>query len=376
MRDFSNTKRMIIKFGSSSLCDDHDRIDPERILNFIRQIAMLHRRGIQVTVVSSGAINAGVQELKLRRRPNKLSQKQALAAIGQASLMKTYENLFRLFHLQCAQILLNHDDFDDRKRLLNLYNALQAMFDYNVIPIINENDTLAVDEIKVGDNDTLASLMVPVVNADLVILVSDVDGLYNQNPHENPNAKLIHDIDEITPAVAAMAGDTDTNVGTGGMVTKLRAAKICNEFGCDMAIINADAENGFLDLMDGKPIGTFFNGKSGRTLSARQHWILYRSRPRGRIVIDDGCAKAIRRHKSLLPSGVVSVEGYFSMSAVVDVIDIQDRLIARGIVNYNSEEINKIKGLKTNEIESVLHYKDYDEVIHANNMVLKKEMQG
>lgn len=371
MRDLRNIKNLIIKIGSSSLCDEKGNINKEKILNLIQQIAYIKRKGINITLVSSGAINAGVHIMNLAERPQTIPQKQALAAIGQASLMQIYEELFSLFNLKCAQILLNHDDFDDRKRLMNFNNAMQALIDYDVVPIINENDTLAVEEIKVGDNDTLASLVVPAVNADMVILVSDINGLYDDNPHTNKNAKLIKDVNEITKEIEGMAKDASSKVGTGGMITKIKAAKVCNDFGCDMAIVNGNQQNILVDLMEGKDVGTYFSGAAGRTLNSRQHWIMYRSMPKGSIVVDDGARLAlINNHTSLLPKGIIDVKGNFLISQIVDIIDRNDILLARGMVNYSSDEIKLIKGLNTSEIKNVLHYKDYDEVVHANNLVL------
>ena len=371
MRDLKNIKNLVIKIGSSSLCDDEGNINKEKILNLIQQIAYIKRKGINITLVSSGAINAGVHIMNLAKRPQTIPQKQALAAIGQASLMQIYEELFSLFNLRCAQILLNHDDFDDRKRLMNFNNAMQALIDYDVVPIINENDTLAVEEIKVGDNDTLASLVVPAVNADMVVLVSDINGLYDDNPHTNENAKLIKNVNGITKEIEDMAKDASSKVGTGGMITKIKAAKVCNDFGCDMAIVNGNQQNVLVDLMDGKDVGTYFSGVAGRTLNSRQHWIMYRSMPKGSIIVDDGAKLAlINNHTSLLPKGIVDVRGNFLISHIVDIIDINNILLARGMVNYSSDEIKLIKGLNTREIKNVLHYKDYDEVVHANNLVL------
>ena len=371
MRDFRNIKNLVIKIGSSSLCDDEGNINKEKILNLIQQIAYIKRKGINITLVSSGAINAGVHIMNLAKRPQTIPQKQALAAIGQASLMQIYEELFSLFNLRCAQILLNHDDFDDRKRLMNFNNAMQALIDYDVVPIINENDTLAVEEIKVGDNDTLASLVVPAVNADMVVLVSDINGLYDDNPHTNENAKLIKNVNGITKEIEDMAKDASSKVGTGGMITKIKAAKVCNDFGCDMAIVNGNQQNVLVDLMDGKDVGTYFSGVAGRTLNSRQHWIMYRSMPKGSIIVDDGAKLAlINNHTSLLPKGIVDVRGNFLISQIVDIIDLNNILLARGMVNYSSDEIKLIKGLNTREIKNVLHYKDYDEVVHANNLVL------
>ena len=375
MRNLEKVKNIIVKIGSSSLCDQNGNIDKEKILNLIQQIAYIKRKNIKITLVSSGAINAGVHIMNLKQRPDTIPQKQALAAIGQASLMQIYEDLFSLFKLKCAQILLNHDDFDDRKRLMNFNNAMQAIIDYDVVPIINENDTLAVDEIKVGDNDTLASMIVPAVNADLVIIVSDIDGLYDDNPHTNKDAKLISNVAGITKTIENMAKDASSKVGTGGMITKIKAAKICNEFGCDLAIVNGNQPNVLIDLLEGKEVGTYFDSTPVRHLSSRQHWIMHRSMPKGKIIVDDGARLAlVNKHTSLLPKGIVNVEGNFLMSQIVDIVDCNNDLIARGIANYSSDEIRLIKGLNSSEIETVLHYKDYDEVVHANNLVLVKEV--
>lgn len=371
MRDLSKVKSLIIKIGSSSLCDEKGNINKEKILNLIQQIAYIKRKGIKITLVSSGAINAGVHAMNLTTRPKTIPQKQALAAIGQACLMQIYEDLFSLFDLKCGQILLNHDDFDDRKRLMNFNHAMQSLMDYDVIPIINENDTLAVDEIKVGDNDTLASLIVPAVAGDMLVLVSDIDGLYDDNPHTNKDAKLIKNVSGVTKEIESMAKDASSKVGTGGMITKIKAAKVCNDFGCDMVIVNGSQANVLIDLIEGKEVGTYFNGNIGRKLTSRQHWIMYRSMPKGNIVVDNGAKLAlIKNHTSLLPKGIVDIQGNFLISQIVDVNDLEGNLLARGMVNYSSDEIKLIKGLNTSEIENVLHYKDYDEIIHANNLVL------
>ena len=252
MRNLEHVKHVIIKIGSTSLCNEDGQLDKERILKLIQQIAILKRKGLKVTLVSSGAISSGMGVLNLSEKPKEISKKQALAAIGQAHLMQIYEDLFSLFHLKCAQILLNHDDFDHRKRLMNLSFALSSILDYDVIPIINENDTLAVDEIKVGDNDTLSALLLPIVDAQLLVLVSDIDGLYNDNPHTNSNAKLLSDIELVDDKIMNYAKDSSSQFGTGGMVTKLRAAKIVNDYGGDMAIVNGNNETALIDLLEGK----------------------------------------------------------------------------------------------------------------------------
>ena len=247
-----------------------------------------------------------------------------------------------------------------------------SILDYDVIPIINENDTLAVDEIKVGDNDTLSALLLPIVDAQLLVLVSDIDGLYNDNPHTNSNAKLLSDIELVDDKIMNYAKDSSSQFGTGGMVTKLRAAKIVNDYGGDMAIVNGNNETALIDLLEGKQIGTYFSGKAGRTLSARDHWIMYRSSPKGKVIVDDGACAALKTHTSLLPKGIKEVEGSFMQGSVIDVLSFKGQLIARGITNYSSDELKLIKDHHSNEIESILHYKDYDEVIHADNLVINK----
>lgn len=374
MRNLDHVSHIVVKVGSTSLCDSNGILNKEKILKLILQIAYIKRKGIKVTLVSSGAISAGIGILNLDEKPKELNKKQALAAIGQAHLMQIYEDLFELFHLKCAQILLNHDDFDDRKRLMNLSNALGAILDYDVIPIINENDTLAVEEIRVGDNDTLSALVLPVVDAQLLVLVSDIDGLYDDNPHHNPDAHLIHEVDGIDEHIMEFAKDTSSQFGTGGMVTKLKAAKVVNDYGGDMAIINGQSETALIDLIEGKDVGTYFSGKSGRTLSSRQHWIMYRSSPKGQLIVDDGARDAVLKHASLLPTGIHEVDGSFMAGSVIDVMSKDHQLLARGIVNYSSDEIKLIKGKQSSQIEGILHYKDYDEVIHADNLVINKEV--
>lgn len=372
MRDLSYIRNVIVKVGSSSLTDGNGKINDEKMLKIVSQIAYIKRKKINVVLVSSGAQAAGMGVLSLNKKPKSISKKQALAAIGQAKLMQHYENLFRIFNLKCAQILVTHGDFDDRKRLANLQNAMSALLKYDVIPIVNENDTLAVEEIKVGDNDTLASLMVPVVDADLLVLMSDIDGLYDDNPNENPDARLIPYVNDVSD-VAHYAKDSLSAVGTGGMITKINAAKMVNAYGCDMAILNAGTDGALRNFMDGEEIGTFFDGHKVRDLSSRQHWILYRSSPKGQVVVDEGAFLAIKnKHTSLLPSGITGVNGNFMASSVVDIVNTDGVSCGRGVVNYSSDEIKLIKGLKTTEIEEVLHYKDYDEVIHANNLVVIK----
>lgn len=371
MREVKKIKKIVVKVGSSSLCNSLGQIQKEKILRLIMQIVELERQGISVVLVSSGAIAAGMGAMRLERKPQTLPEKQALAAIGQAALMQIYEETFELFQMKCAQVLLNHGDFDDRKRLMNLSNTMHALMNYGVIPIVNENDALAVEEIKVGDNDTLSALLVPVVEADLLVLVSDIDGLYDRNPHEYKNAQFIHYVDEVTEDIEKMAGGSSSSLGTGGMMTKIRAAKIVNDYGSSLVIVNGEKDNYLLHVFDDHENGTWFNGKSGKNLNAKAHWLAYRSNSKGKIIVDEGAKRAISLHrKSLLPSGVIDVVDHFLMGQVVEIVDQKGHRIAKGISNYSSEEIKLIMGHNTSDIENILHYKDYDEIIHANNMVI------
>lgn len=370
MREIEGIKRVIVKVGSSSLCNQKGEIDKEKILYLILQISKLIKDGYSIVLVSSGAIAAGMGSLQLSAKPQTIPEKQALAAIGQAQLMQIYEEIFQLFDLKCAQVLLNHGDFDDRKRLMNLSNTMHALMDYGVIPIVNENDALAVEEIKVGDNDTLAALLVPVVDADLLVLVSDIDGLYTSNPHHNPDAKLLKFVNHVDKSIEDMAGGSSSQFGTGGMMTKIRAAKIVNDYGRHLVIVNGSKENSLLHIFDDTQEGTWFNGKSGKNLNAKLHWIAYRTHSKGQLMIDDGAKKAVFERKSLLPSGICHVDGHFLMGQVIDIVDQKNEMIAKGISNYSSEEIKLIMGHNSSDIESILNYKDYDVVVHANNMVI------
>jgi len=370
-RRTDDIRKIIIKVGSSSLCDESGAINKEKILNIISQIATLKRRGYTIVLVSSGAIAAGMGMMGLSEKPQTLPKKQALAAIGQARLMEIYEELFAIYGMRCAQILLNHDDFDDRLRLNNMFQTMNALIDYDVVPVINENDALAVDEIKVGDNDTLAALLMPVAEAQLLILASDIDGLYTANPSTDPEAELIPYVAKVTPKIMSCAGDAGSSLGTGGMATKLKAAKIVNAYGAHMCIVNAGKPGAIAGALEDE--GTWFNGREKGKLNARAHWIAYRAKPKGTLTVDDGCAAAVKRHASVLAKGIVDVDGQFMNGAVVLINDQSGQTLARGAVNYASDEIRLIKGHDSKDIMDILHYKDYDEIIHANNMVVLRE---
>lgn len=373
MRDFSKIKRIIIKIGSSSLVHDDLSINDDMINSLMSSFFNLYEKGIEVCLVSSGAIALGMHELGLSKRPADMALKQACAAVGQAKLMEAYNIHAKKYGLKCGQILLNHDDFQKRTRMHHLSNTLEAMFENKIIPIINENDALSVDEIKVGDNDTLAALIVPMINANLLILFSDIDGLFNKNPKLYKDAVKVDTVEKITQEIYDMVGVNPSNVGTGGMETKLNAAKISTNSCCNMIICNSNVITKLDDIVNGDNIGTLFTAKA-KKLSSKKDWLIFKTYPEGTIVIDDGCkARLANKRVSILPVGIIGVIGEFKKGSLIDVIDKDNNLVARGVANYSSEVIDAILGLSSNEITEKLGPKNKKEVIHANNLVVFRE---
>ncbi|TDX48997.1 glutamate 5-kinase [Orenia marismortui] len=369
MREIVNqAKRIVVKVGSSTLTYQNAKLNFGRIERLIRQIADLRNQGKEVILVSSGAVAAGQGELDLSQPPNTIPQKQALAAIGQGILMKTYEKIFNEYGQKVAQVLLTQKDLTDRKRYLNSRNTLSQLLDYNVIPIINENDTVAVQEIKFGDNDTLSALVGSLIDADLLIILSDIDGLYTADPRKDKSATLIKQVDSITDKITALAGDAGSKRGTGGMITKIRAAEISTRSGIPLVIANGSFDNILSQISQGKDLGTLFLPQS--KLASREKWIAFNLDIEGKIIVDQGAVAALTKDgSSLLPCGIIDIQGDFTAGAVVDIIDQRGNKLARGLVNYSKEEIEVIKGLHTSKIKSKLGYEDYDEVIHRDNLV-------
>jgi glutamate 5-kinase len=363
-------KRVVVKVGSSTLTHSNGRLNLSRIELLVRQLADLHNRGLEVILVTSGAIGAGMGKLGFENRPKTIPEKQAAAAVGQGILLHMYEKIFGEYGQTVAQILLTREDMTNRSRFLNARNALFALLEMGAIPIINENDAVVVDEIKFGDNDTLSALVASLVEADLLILLSDIDGLYNANPKTDPNARIISWVDEITHEIESVAGGAGSNLGTGGMITKINAAKIAVSSGTVMMIANGSSSGIINDIVSGKEVGTWFKPKE-RPMQARKRWIAFGTGILGKIIIDDGAIGALYKgHKSLLASGIVSVEGCFGEGQVVSIRSKDGQEVARGVVNYNSMEIEAVKGLKSSEIENKLGFKNYDEVVHRDNMVV------
>ena len=363
-------KRLVVKIGSNILTDAREGLDTRRIHSIAKDIAGLTKLGFEVVVVSSGAIAAGMKKLGLKEKPKDVKLKQASAAIGQSSLMWAYEKSFSEFDRKVAQVLLTRDDFSDRMRYINSKNTLTTLLSYGVIPIVNENDTVATDEIKFGDNDHLASLVASIIEAERLIILSDVEGLYTEDPRYSSDTKLIEYVEEITPELEARAKGAGSIVGTGGMYSKLLAAKKAVNHGITVHIVTGRKDGILCSLMKGKHSGTLFKPKEEK-LSLKKGWIAYSSRAKGSIVVDDGAVKAlIHGGKSLLPSGITSVEGDFGIGDAVYCLDSKRNRIAKGLTNYSFSEIEKIKGKKSSVIEKILGYKYSDEVIHRDNLVL------
>jgi len=372
MRDelLRQATRIVIKIGSSLLASRDTGLRPEQIDRLAGEIAALRSSGREVLIVSSGAIVSGIKKLGLKEYPKSLPVKQAAAAVGQSQLMWAYEKSFERVDVKVAQILLTHQDLADRRRFLNARHTLAALIGFGVIPIINENDTVAVDEIRVGDNDTLAAEVAHLVDADLLIILSDIDGLFTQDPRRNPTATLIPLIPDITEEIEERAGVSTTFEGTGGMATKIKAAKKVSEYGVATLILNGQRAGLLPQVLAGGSGGSLFLAKE-RRFTSRKHWIAFTLRTKGQVTLDDGAVEAlVRRGKSLLPSGITAVTGDFSPGDAVACLDRQGKEIAKGLVNFSSDVLRRIKGLKTAEIQKTVGVQEYDEAIHRDNLVI------
>ncbi|MCX8028277.1 MAG: glutamate 5-kinase [Thermodesulfovibrionales bacterium] len=364
------SSRIVIKIGSNILADKISGIKQSRINAIAEDVSMLCDEGNEILVVSSGAIAAGMRRLGFKEKPSDIRLKQASAAVGQSILMAAYEKSFDKFNKKVAQVLLTREDLSNRTRYINAKNTLLALLSYDVIPVINENDTVSTEEIKFGDNDQLAALVSGAVDAERLIILSDVDGLYSADPRINSNAHIIHEVTEITDEMLKMAGGSISGVGTGGMYSKILAAKKALAFGITVNIINGRKKGLINKVISGKKEGTCFIPQK-KAMSSRKGWIAFATRPKGVLIIDDGAVKAIvSQGKSLLPSGISKVEGFFNVGDPVLFLDTSRRRIAKGIVNYSSADIDKIRGKKTASIESILGYKYADEVVHRDNLAV------
>lgn len=363
-------KRIVIKIGSRVLASTGQGINSRHIKRIAGEIAGLHQRGYEIVIVSSGAIVAGMKELGLNDRPKAIPLKQAAASIGQSKLIQLYERSFRDFHIKVAQILLTRDDMAERRRFLNSRNTLLTLLAYGVIPVINENDTVAIDEIRFGDNDLLSGLVTNLVDADILMILSDINGLFTADPAINPGATLIPTVEEIDRHIESIAGNSKSIEGTGGMLSKVETAKKVVEYGIPVIIMNGNKPALMEKALEGFDVGTVFLPRKSR-LTSRKHWIAYALPTSGRLILDDGARDALlQKGRSLLPSGIAGIEGEFEAGDAVTCEDTTGKVFGKGLSNYSSGEIVKIKGKKTGEIISILGYKDYDEVIHRDNLVI------
>jgi glutamate 5-kinase len=368
----SKARRLIIKIGSRVLVQPSGRPDTRRMKCLVREIAALQRQGREIIVVSSGAVGAGMEALGLRHRPTSIPDLQMAAAVGQSRLMATYDRLFSAEKCRVAQVLLTHDDLKHRERHLNARNAILNLLRHGMIPVVNENDVVATEEIKFGDNDTLAALVAALVPTDLLVLLTTTDGLRDRS---GPGRiKRVATIEKITPEILALADDTRGDFSTGGMAAKLEAARTAVDVGVPVVIANGRREKVLAGILEGRDVGTLClapRSAAGSTLRGRKRWIAFFHKAQGTLVIDDGARNALQKlGKSLLPIGITRVEGQFNIGALVNVNDRHGAPVARGLVDYGSDNIRKIHGLKTSEIAGILGTKDFDAVIHRDNMVL------
>ncbi len=362
---------LVVKVGSSLLASISGGLDTAFISRFVGQMATLRERGRKVVLVSSGAVAAGLSGMQLDQRPHELPLIQAAAAVGQVALMQIYRQLFKYYNINVAQILLTRDNLHDRRRFLHARNTFMTLLKADILPIVNENDAVAVEELrlKMGDNDSLAVSAAQLVDADAVVLMSDVDGLYDQPP-SRPGAKLIPLVSEIDGRIFAMAGASESGVGSGGMASKLNAARAAGIADIPLLICNGRRENVLVDAVNGEQVGTIFTPPGKRASSYRQ-WIAYGRSPDGAVVVDDGARKALlEKKKSLLPIGIREVRGSFLEGDTIAVIDPAGNEFARGLSNFTSEELRKVAGHRSGELSEILGHHCDETAIHRDNLVM------
>lgn len=366
----TGARTVVIKVGTNVLAGTDGRLNLDRMRHLTDQIARLSRAGRQVVLVSSGAIGAGMGSLGLESRPTDLRHLQACAAVGQSYLMQAYQECLRPFDIRTAQVLLTAGDFDDRVRYLNVRNTLSTLFEWQVLPIINENDTVSVAEIRFGDNDQLAAMVTNLLQAPLLVLLTVVDGLFDSDPGENPQARKLDTVPHIDGPIMNMAGTGRSTLGTGGMTSKLRAARLATVAGESVIMANGTRPGVLDDLFACLPVGTLFL-PHGTTVPAWKRWLGYTARPRGRLVVDSGAREAVeKKGRSLLPIGVVQVHGTFAKGDVVSLCDPQGAEFARGLTNYSSADVEKILGSKTDRVAGLLGGVPYEEIVHRDNLAV------
>ena len=364
-------KRIVIKVGTSTITYANGKRNFSQIDRLAREISDLQNQGKEMILVTSGAVAVGVDRMGLSGKPKTIPGKQAAAAVGQGVLMHTYEKFFADYGQIVAQVLITKTEAIDRHRYTNTRNTFMELMRQRVIPIVNENDVVALDELKIGDNDNMSALVAGIVDADLVIILSDVDGLYTANPQTHPDAVIVPEVAEITPEIEASAGGVGSARGTGGMATKIQAAKAATSSGIHLVIASGTEKNAITRVLQGEELGTLFVSRENR-LQFRKRWLAFGAKIAGSIVVDDGCAKAVRKAGgcSILPAGVFAVQGEFLPGSTVSVIDKDAHELARGLVHYSSAELEQIKGCNSGEIANILGHKNFDEVIHRDDLVI------
>lgn len=364
-----NVKRLVIKVGSAVLTGEKG-LNEITIGNIAAELSRFKLQDLELVLVSSGAIASGLKKMGLSARPKSIPEKQAVAAIGQSSLMLAYEEAFGRYDQRVAQVLLTREDLCNRRRYLNARNTIFTLLGWRIIPVINENDTVAVDELKFGDNDVLAALISSLVEADLMICLTDIDGLFDCDPRINPEASRISLVENVNGMIESMAGNIPGTLGRGGMLSKIRAAKMASAQGIPTIIANGRTPCILEHVFAGEDVGTLFR-PTGPKMTRRKHWIAYTLKARGTLFVDDGAKEAIIKNgKSLLPSGIRRIAGRFDVGAPVNCADQDGTVFATGLVNYASQDIERIKGCRTSQIGDMLGHKDYDEVIHRDNLAI------
>jgi glutamate 5-kinase len=363
-------RRLVLKLGTSVLTAGSPQLNRPRMLDIVRQCASLHTAGVEVVVVSSAAITAGRERLGQRPLPQAMPAKQMLAAVGQSRLMAHYEQFFDIYGIVVGQVLLTRSDLDNRPRYLNARDTLQALLAGRIVPIINENDAVSTEEIKLGDNDNLSALVANLVEADLLLILTDQPGLFTADPRTNPDAQLIPEVQHIDDDLRALAGGSRSGLGTGGMSTKLAAADLARRGGAEVVIAAGSVEDVVLRVAQGERVGTRFRPLANR-LESRKRWLLGGPAPAGRIIVDDGAAAALAgQGRSLLPVGVLRVDGQFERGETVRICTGAGREIARGLARYGAASLEKIKGRRSEEIAGILGYENSPEVVHRDDLVV------
>ncbi|MBF0192139.1 MAG: glutamate 5-kinase [Magnetococcales bacterium] len=373
-REVVQARRIVVKIGSNLLTGGGEGLRPDWIAARAQEIVALMATGRRVVVVTSGAVAAGRPLLKLNRPLASVQEKQAAAAAGQGVLMRHYEEAFDTLGVHVAQALLTRDDVENRQRYLNARDTLKTLLELGLVPIVNENDTVMTDQLKFGDNDTLSANVADLVDADLLILLSDIDGLYDSNPRIDPSARFIPLVERVTPEIESMAGGVGSLVGKGGMATKIKAARMAARSGCRMVLTSGFRKDPISEVFAATPVGTLFLGLEN-PLPARKRWIVNARVGRGEILLDAGASAALLQGKSLLAKGITDVLGDFSRGAVVHCQSPDGQQVAKGIVNYNSGDLACIAGRHSRQFEGVLGYLGAEEVIHRDNLVLTRELR-